>query len=290
MGRFTEVVVDNEPLKRLKLDKSLAVTDKDKLLLLESRVGEVIDTAAAWLALFPTVTQDNFRLFKTLLSDYFLLDAYDRESVDTINNVLIHTKNGLKSQQESLVVKVASPETLGGTGVGEVKMHPVIVSGLDIPQDLGKNPVGTAPQSLVDSLPKTLYKYSGKSNTPKDYKHWEGVEKNSDWSKVSSNTRRTYVLATKQGLQRACLFAMGDIHMLYGYFFLSLGEAVQTFVHEATHKFGNTSDMGVNRGYFRLYDPQYRPKLTPEEALRNADSYAMLVYKFSLGENAEWKR
>jgi hypothetical protein len=55
--------------------------------------------------------------------------------------------------------------------------------------------------------------------------------------------------------------------------------ATITLIHEATHKFSNLRDFG-NQGYFKDdFSGYVAPGLTWNNALRNADSYAIFVYK-----------
>ena len=76
----------------------------------------------------------------------------------------------------------------------------------------------------------------------------------------------------------------GDIHLAKGPI-LAGNEplVVMTYIHEASHKFAQTTDHG-GKGYLNSHsrDLEYtEPGLTWREALENADSYAGLVLRLS---------
>jgi len=76
----------------------------------------------------------------------------------------------------------------------------------------------------------------------------------------------------------------GEIHVNRDTVLNDAVMATVTLIHEATHKFSNLRDFG-NQGYFRNdYSDYTQPGLIWNNALRNADSYAVFVYKVVLSK------
>jgi hypothetical protein len=75
------------------------------------------------------------------------------------------------------------------------------------------------------------------------------------------------------------IVSRGDIHIARELLSpLRFGLALVVFLHEATHKYGNTEDH-AEKGYMNNNGLAYQsPGLTTKEALKNADSYAWFCY------------
>jgi hypothetical protein len=287
MSRYEEKTVDGRILKQMKVAKELTLRPDCGLLVLEKRIQEIITEGVAWLTNFPQITEQNFATFQEDLGIYFKLRSFDKEKVRTINSVTELTKNGLRAQQQTLIIKVACNGALTDNAQGECRQHPVNVGfgPVALPSvDQVAKPGQKASAELVNQLAGKLYKPTQKTAAPSRYDRLD-KQPARGYAPVQTKAHRTFVLAVGP-TGRTCLWAYGHIHMTYRMFHEEIfGTAVRTFVHEATHKFANTTD----KRYFEYDDTDPDDSLSEADAPVNADSYTWLWCNYSNGRDKMWK-
>src|SRR5262245_46044685 len=93
------------------------------------------------------------------------------------------------------------------------------------------------------------------------------------WRKYGVDPVQSGVLTPRERLPGGKTVYMGEIHIAPERLEGPERLAIQTIVHEASHKFASTEDFN-GHGYF---GETGRPDITADQCLRNADSYGWFV-------------